>query len=341
MVMSKSSSDLCLCTYCYWYAVQSIICSIQRHRISCHTAFSLQSNCREQNEEEGENGEQEGEEGEDGEGRRLEENDEQQVEDSVTNIVRNCGSVFQAFGVDLGDMDMDEDNGDLQQALHDLSIHIRIEKAIASGAFNFESGINYDFAANGNEDNGGEGNYDEEFYNLLQSLDIDANELDEDDVMNIKLKLAVKSGALKDYLEANAAFGSVVNDWEGLIQGFFYSLGIQEEINLEDIDSYLAADIYNTEYELEEYGCQQAMLNQFGKSDAKDYGYIENTNPIADFFNATVEKFTSGEIAGIVIGVLIAVGIIACCAFCCGKKSGAKSRRSNSKSRPLIDGTAV
>ena len=281
------------------------------------------------------------EEGEDrdGEDRRLqeddenEENEEEQIENAVTNIVRNCGSVFYAFGVDLGDMDMDEDNGDLQEALHDLSIHIRIEKAIASGAFNFEDGINYNFAANGNEDNGGEGNYDEEFYNLLQSLDIDANELEEDDIMNIKLKLAVKSGALKEYLEASAAFGSVVDDWEGLIQGFFYSLGIEEEINLEDIDSYLAADIYNTEYDLEEYGCQQAMLNQFGKRDAKDYGYIASKN------------FTSGETAGIVVSVLFFVGLIVVFAFVCGKKKGRNesrgARRSNSKTRPLIDGTAV
>ena len=305
--------------------------------------FLFSNNFREQNEEEeGEDRDQEGEdgeegEGEDGEGRRLE--DEQQVEDSVTSIVRNCGSVFQAFGVNLGDMDMDEDNNELQEALHDLSIHIRIEKAIASGAFNFEDGINYNFAANGNEDHGGEGNYDEEFYNVLQSLDIDENELQEDDIMNIKLALAVKSGALKEHLEANAAFGSVVDDWEGLIQGFFYSLGIEEEINLEEIDRYLAANIYNTAYDLEEYGCQQAMLNQFGKRDAKDYGYIENTNPIVDFFNATVEKFTSGQTAGIVIGVLIAVGIIGCCAFRCGKKAGTKSR--SSRNDPLIGGTAV
>ena len=293
--------------------------------------FGHSTNYREQGEEEGED--------RDGEDRRLEENDEQQIENAVTNIVRNCGSVFYAFGVDLGDIDMDEDNDELQEALHDLSIHIRIEKAIASGAFSFEDGINYNFAANGNEDNGEEGNYDEEFYNLLQSLDIDENELQEDDIMNIKLKLAVKSGALKEYLEAIAAFGSVVNDWEGVIQGFFYSLGIEEEINLEDIDSYLATDIYNTEYNLEESGCQQAMLNQFGKSEAKDYGYIENTNPIADFFNATVENLSSGQTAGIVIGVLIAVGIISCCAFRCGKKAGKKSR--SSRNDPLIGGTAV
>ena len=258
--------------------------------------------------------------------------------------------MFEAFGVDLSNMNLDGDNGEgngegddqFQNALHDLSIHILIERVMNSEEFNFHDALDYDFSAGGNEEgNGGEGNYDEEFRQLLERIGIDEDELDRDDVMNIKLKLAVKSGALREYLEANAAFGSVVDDWEGLLQGFFQSLGIEGEFDLKDIDSYLAAYIYNIEYGLEEYGCQQAMLNEFGKSEAKDLGYIERTNPIAEFFSATAQKFTSGQTAGIVIGVLIAVGLFGLFAFRRGKKTGAKSRRSNSKNEPFIGGTAV
>ena len=313
-------------------------------------------------------------------GRRLEDEDaeedaEEQAEDSVKNILVNCGNVFSAFGVDLSNMDMsayngqgngqyngaynngnynyyadandyyananannnnnnnnngeDEDNGEdeFQQALRDLTIHIRLEKVLNTDEFRFEE----------------DGNYDEIRNQILEELGLDEEDLSDSDINSIKLKLAVRGGALEEYLKANAAYGSEVNDWDTMLQGFFEEQGI-EDMDLKDIDTYLAAYIYNTEYELEEYGCQQAMLNQFGTNGAKEYGYIEDSNFIVDFFNAALPY---GDIAGIVIGVLAAVGIIGFFSYRRGKKIGKNAEKSfeevlaDSRNEPLTAYTAA
>jgi hypothetical protein len=258
--------------------------------------------------------------------RRLEEEDDQQQEDDiVTSIVRNCGSKFYTYGIDLSNVDMDE----AKDALHQLSLHIRIEKAIASGAYDFNN-INYSF----DEDND-----DNQFYNLLSSLDISEDELEDGDIMNIQLAIAVKNGSLKEYLQANAAYGTVNEDWEGTIQGFFYSLGA-EDVDLEDISPYLAADIYNIAYDLEELGCQKAMLSQFGKKGAKKHGYLE-TFTFTDFMNSAAEKgVTPGQIVGIVLACIL--GFVAMCLVLYKNlMRQAEKKAQGSRRRPLLGGTAV
>ena len=260
---------------------------------------------------------------------------------SVANVVRNCGSVFQAYGIDLSNVNMDEDNDDLDDALKTLSINIQIEKALENGALD---NYNYNFANNGQD--GDQGN-DDQFYNIIQTLGIDADDLDDDDINEIKAALAVQSGAFDEYIQNNAAFGTYIDDWEGTMQNFFYSLGM-EDVNLQDLSPYTTAAIYNKEWLNEEYGCQVAMIQQFGKSQAVNYGYVDyqdivdnsdiNANA-ADYFNAAVSQFTTGQTVGIVVGVLAAVSILLCAAFVCGKNEGLSSR--SSRNEPLWRGTAV
>ena len=264
---------------------------------------------------------------------------------SVANVLRNCGSVFQAYGIDLSNVDMDEDNDELDEALKTLSINIQIEMALESGALD---NYNYNFA-NNDQDGGDEdqGNNGQGYYNVLQILGIDADDLDDDDINEIEATLAVKSGAFDEYLQNNAAFGQNVDDWEGTLQNFFYSLGM-EDVDLEDLSPYVTAEIYNKEYLNEEYGCQIAMIEQFGKSNAVNYGYVDYQDIVdnsdissnaADYFNAAVSQFTTGQTVGIVVGVLAAVSLLLCAAFVCGKNDGLNSR--SSRNEPLWRGTAV
>ena len=308
------------------------------------------------------NEDNEGEQEDGGEGRlrrRLEDAQDQDAQDqdaqdqnaqgqqgySVANVVRNCGSVFQAYGIDLSNVDMDEDNDELDEALKTLSINIQIEMALESGALD---NYNYNFA-NNDQDGGDDdqGNNGQGYYSVLQILGIDADDLDDDDINEIEATLAVKSSAFDEYLQNNAAFGQNVDDWEGTLQNFFYSLGMAD-VNLENLSPYVTAEIYNKEYLNEEYGCQIAMIEQFGKSNAVNYGYVDYQDIVdnsdissnaADYFNAAVSQFTTGQTVGIVVGVLAAVSLLLCAAFVCGKNDGLNSR--SSRNEPLWRGTAV
>ena len=131
------------------------------------------------------NEDNEGEQEDGGEGRlrrRLEDAQDQDAQDqdaqdqnaqgqqgySVANVVRNCGSVFQAYGIDLSNVDMDEDNDELDEALKTLSINIQIEMALESGALD---NYNYNFA-NNDQDGGDDdqGNNGQGYYSVLQIL---------------------------------------------------------------------------------------------------------------------------------------------------------------------------
>lgn len=308
------------------------------------------------------NEDNEGEQEDGGEGRlrrRLEDAQDQDAQDqdaqdqnaqgqqgySVAKVIRNCGSVFQAYGIDLSNVDMDEDNDELDEALKTLSINIQIEMALESGALD---NYNYNFA-NNDQDGGDDdqGNNGQGYYSVLQILGIDADDLDDDDINEIEATLAVKSSAFDEYLHNNAAFGQNVDDWEGTLQNFFYSLGMAD-VNLENLSPYVTAEIYNKEYLNEEYGCQIAMIEQFGKSNAVNYGYVDYQDIVdnsdissnaADYFNAAVSQFTTGQTVGIVVGVLAAVSLLLCAAFVCGKNDGLNSR--SSRNEPLWRGTAV
>ena len=72
------------------------------------------------------------------------------------------------------------------ESIKDLSLHIQIEQAIATGKLTIT-----------------DGDYEQGFADLLELLGIDEEELDDEDAMNIKLKLAVKSGDLAKYLDGD------------------------------------------------------------------------------------------------------------------------------------------
>ena len=214
------------------------------------------------------------------------------------------------------------DSCSTDESIKDLSLHIQIEQAIANGKLTIT-----------------DGDYEQGFADLLELLGIDEEELDDEDAMNIKLKLAVKSGDLAKYLMDNASYGQAVDDWNEFLQGFFQSIGM-EDVNLDNIDPYLAADIYNMEYDVEEYGCKAAMISQFGKKEAADRGYIEeeqtslseSLTSLSESFLDACENLSAGAIAGISVGVLAVVALMAYTTYRIGRRSGAADKKA-----PLID----
>ena len=250
--------------------------------------------------------------------------DQQQQDDLVTSIVRNCGDVFYAYGVDLSNMDLGDDNQDnadndqLSEALYDLSLHINLEIALQ----------NVD-VENANED----GAADDNVKNVLQYLGLDYDDIDDDDLRDLEVRLAVKSGALYNYLYENAAYGTFIEDWGEFLENFFAYIGIEGDYNLDNIDSYLAADIYNAEFDVEELGCQAAMIAQFGEDEAIDRGYVAGEkSAFQTFLDACAENLSTGAIVGIAVAVLAVVMFLACLTYKCGKSQG-----SADKKKPLIE----
>jgi len=260
-------------------------------------------------EEEEEDAEDNGNEnGNEEEGDAEEDAAEEMEGDLIENILMNCQDSYEAIGINLEEIEEDD------ESIKDLSLHIQIEQAIANGKLVIT-----------------DGDYDQGFADLLELLNIDEDELDDDDVTNIKLKLAVKSGALTTYLMDNAAYGQAVDDWEELLQGFFQSIGMEDDIELDNLDSYLAADIYNREYDVEEYGCKAAMISQFGQKEAANRGYVEHQSAIKSFLDACSDKLTAGAIAGIAIAVAAVVALIAYGTYRIGRSKGSADKKA-----PLI-----
>ena len=218
--------------------------------------------------------------------------------------------------MDLGDDN--EDNDQLSEALYDLSLHIRLEIALQ----------NVD-VENTNEDDAA----DDNVKNVLQYLGLDYDDIDDEDLRDLEVKLAVKSGALYNYLYANAAYGSYIDDWETFLENFVASIGIEGDYKIDDIDAYLAADIYNAEYAVEEAGCQTAMVEQFGEEEAIDRGYLtEEKSAFQTFIDACAESLSTGSIVGIAVAVLTVALLIAFLTYKCGKSQGAADKKT-----PLID----
>jgi len=186
--------------------------------------------------------------------------------------------------------DYDEDVNELNEAINSLSLHVRIEAALDSLEITSAD------CANAADDN---------YASILETLGIREDELDDDTMKDIQVKLAVKSGALQKYLSENAAYGTNVDNWETLLENFFASIGV-DDYTLDDIDSYIAADIYNIEYEVEELGCEAAMVEEYGVEEAKNLGYI-----VDQVIAYSQNSLSTGSIVGIAVGLVAAVGVVA------------------------------
>ena len=76
-----------------------------------------------------------------------------------------------------------------------------------------------------------------------------------------------------------------VENWEEVLGGFFESIGV-DDVDVDDLDSYTLSKLYYNVYEVEEFFCEQAMTEQFGKNKAANEGYVEQTNPVSYWFNS-------------------------------------------------------
>ena len=232
----------------------------------------------------------------------AEENEEEE-EDIIQSILQECQDLYEEAGIEVNDIDED--------ALKDLSLHIRMEDAITKGYLVIQ-----------------DGDYEQGYKDLLDYLGIDENEIEDEDATYIMSKLAVTSaiasGDLTTYLMNTAGFGQNIDDWNEVFQGFLQYLGIDGEINLEDLDAYTKAAIYNTEMGVEESTCQQAMIAQFGQQEAVNQGYVSEEAAAAMDSMTTMEyvQMNAGVIAAYTIIAVVAVIGLVLIAYAKGKNKG-------------------
>ena len=216
-----------------------------------------------------------------------------------------------AIGGGLGNVHFedtdDEDANEMNEALNQLTLHVRVEAALDTADLTSDAG---------------EGSY----ASVLEALHIDEGELDQGTMNDLKAKVAFKDGSFKTFLGENAPYGQNVEDWGQLLVNFLASIGL-ENYSVDDIDSYMAADIYNIEYKFEEEGCQAAMVEQYGAEEAASRGYIVDQ---AIFLQ---DSLSTGSKAGIAAGVVIVVGAVATLIAFLGR-----SRAAAEKATPLVDG---
>lgn len=242
------------------------------------------------------------------------------------------------------------------------------------------------------------GNYAQAFYNLLKTLGIDENEIDDEVETSIIIKLAFMEGEFTRFLLAkdaytksaytgsmfagqnvdcdcannqeadaeanqeaednqevenqqdgcdcannvadgqdegnNVANGEVIEDWDEFVAEFLYSIGIRDDINLEDLGDYIKADLYNQELDFHEYSCQTAMIEQFGKNEAVKRGFAD-TKHMTSYLAAAGVQTSSTMTAGAIAGIAIAVAAVVAAAVGIAYKSG-KGQASADKKLPLV-----
>ena len=232
--------------------------------------------------------------------------DDEDAYDALYNILYQL-----AIGGGLGNVHFedndDEDANEMYEALNQLALHVRVEAALDTADLTSDAA---------------EGSY----ASVLEALHINEEELDEGTMNDLKAKVAFKDGSFKTFLEENAPYGQNVEDWDQLLVNFLGSIGL-ENYSVDDIDSYMAADIYNIEYKFEEEGCQAAMVEQYGAEEAASRGYIVDQ---AIFLQ---NSLSTGSKAGIAVGVIIAVGAVATLIAFRGR-----SKAEAEKNTPLVDG---
>ena len=180
----------------------------------------------------------------------------------------------------LGNMHID-DGDETNEALRKLVNTVRAEAALDSADFTTGDATDYE--------------------SVLEDLHINAEELDEGTINDLKVKVALKNGDFMTFLETEAPYGSEA-DWGTLIPEFLGSIGLDEDY---EINSSIAAKIYEAEYQNLELGCQAKMVEQYGAEEAASLGYIVSQA------SSSLNSLSTGSKAGIAAGVVVAVGALA------------------------------
>ena len=214
-----------------------------------------------------------------------------------------------------------------------IELEQQVQKAIVNGQFNGNGQFN-----------------EEEFEKYVKEL---VRDLDDETQMNILLMEEVRSGDLTLYLLENGFYGSnnQSNDWEHILAQYFMLQGIIDNYNdaeqlFETMDEYTAGAIYNAVYDVEEYGCEQAMISQFGAWGASRQGFINQGGYMVDSFLDSINmnrnnlpsymldaegNITAGAAVGISFGVIAAVAFISFGTYKVGRRYSSKDKKA-----PLI-----
>ena len=217
------------------------------------------------------------------------------------------------------------------ERLEDLMMHIKLEQAIQGSFFATAA----------------------EFEGYLKELGFN---LDDKDEVNIILTQEVTTGDLTMFLLENGYYGSENQgqDWTDILTQYFLLKGIvgsseEGEELIQEMDLYTATAIYNAVYDVEEYGCQRAMKDQFGVWSAGRQGYINqggamvdtvldslnmDRNDLPKYMTDPDGNLTAGAVAGISFAVIAAVALISFGTYRVGR-----SYVSTDKKAPLMSDT--
>jgi len=199
-----------------------------------------------------------------------------------------------------------------EEYFKDLMIHIKMDEAINDGKFNAW------FVLTDND-------FEESYHHFIDMIEGEID-LEDEDLMNIQIALAINSGDLINTLVEN--FRNQDGDWETTFEDYFEAINMGD-VDLENLDSYTAATIYKAVYNAEELRCEQAMIAQFGLLEAAYRGYIQ---PVDYFFTDENGDYNANAYAGVSMAALVVVAIASVGA----RKVGSRSSGSDDKKAPLI-----
>ena len=133
--------------------------------------------------------------------------------------------------------------------------------------------------------------------------------------------------------EGDVTDGEVIDDWEEFLTEFFYGIGLYDEVNLNELNQYILAELYNRELDFFEFSCQTAMIEHFGENEAVKRGFSDQKHMQSYLAAAGVQTstLTAGAIAGIAIAVAAVVVAVVGIAYKSGKTQ-------NDKKLPLVAG---
>ena len=150
------------------------------------------------------------------------------------------------------------------------------------------------------------------------------------------------------YLLENGYYGSNIQgqDWRNILLKYFQSKGMFDDVNtnnedevdefFEQIDGFTAATLYNAVYDVEEYGCEQAMIDQFGSWRAGRQGFINgggndlvgtildavniDRNNLPSYITTEEGNLTTGAAVGISAVAIAAVALVSFGAYQAGRR---------------------